>query len=52
MVALVRFLRAITRSVARKSLTGKDGVMVSPICASWNQFSIWLKRLEGLRSAS
>jgi hypothetical protein len=29
-VALVRFLRAITRSVARKSLTGMDGVMVSP----------------------
>ena len=27
----VRFLRAIRRSVARRSLTGKDGAMVSPV---------------------
>ena len=52
MVALVRFLRAITRSVARKSLTGKDGVMVSPICASWNQLDGWLRQIEGLRRAA
>jgi hypothetical protein len=34
---------------ARKSLTGRDGVMVSPICASWNQMAPWLQRLKELR---
>lgn len=52
MVALVRFLRAITRSVARKSLTGMDGVMVSRSFTSWNQIDGWLRRLEGLRRAA
>ena len=52
MVALVRFLRAITRSVTRKSLTGKDGVMVSHIFASWNHIAGWLKGLEALQAAA
>ena len=52
MVALVRFLRAITRSVARKSLTGKDGVMVSHIFASWNQMVGWLRAVDGFRRAA
>ena len=52
MVVLVRFLRAITRSVARKSLTGKDGVMVSPIVAGWNHLDAWLRQVDGLRRAA
>ena len=44
----VRFLRAMALANARKSLTGGDGVMVNPICASWNQVATWLRRVEML----
>mgnify|MGYP003466760580 FL=1 len=52
MLALVRFLRAIAFTDARKSLTGRDWVMVSPICASWNQVDAWLRQVDGLRQAA
>jgi hypothetical protein len=48
-LAPVRFLRASSRSVARKSLIGMDGVMVSRIFASWNQLERWFRDVDGLR---
>jgi len=49
---LVRFLRATTRVTRRKALTGKDGVMVSPAFASWNQLGLWLRAVDGLKSVA
>lgn len=37
------------RANDRKSLIGRDGVMVSPICASWNQVAGWLRLVEAVR---
>ena len=48
----VRFLRAVSGWCARKSLSQKDGMVVSLIFASWNQIALWLRHLDNLRSAA
>lgn len=37
---------------ARKLLTGRNGLMVSRIFASWNQLDGWLRQVEALRRAA
>jgi len=34
---------------ATETLEALELVVVSPICASWNQLTSWLRRLDGLR---